>query len=203
MTLQRVKSVQREALGGVFSLGYLDLATCAFFHLDGNGSHHSLTGKLVETRLTMIEHIPLTVDFADATVRIAGNIGRGNGVTLGVNVTGTSVNDSTAIGPWTQGMVAVSIGQRIVGRGQPEFALFRKTTVDEHVLVLDLADAGSLEETEYTRLLESGYHVADHLRTRLDSCHCGGIKLGTVRLTEAPVTIDASVIVHKYCRVKT
>ena len=114
VALQRVQTLGAETLGGVFTLADEDLSTRTFLYLYLDRSHHSLTGILVGACLTMIEHPPLSVDLADAAVGIAVYCGRSDGVALLVDITCASVDDGTAIGPRTQWVVAIGIGQRVV-----------------------------------------------------------------------------------------
>ena len=75
VALEGIQTLQCETLRGVFTLGDLHLSAGTFLHLHRDGSHHGLTGKLVETALAVIEHIPLTVDLADRAVGVAAHVG--------------------------------------------------------------------------------------------------------------------------------
>jgi hypothetical protein len=80
MTLEGIEAIEREALAVVLALGDFDLAALAFFNLHVDGSDHGLTGVLVGAGLTMVEHIPLSVNLADRAVGVAVGRGRGNHV---------------------------------------------------------------------------------------------------------------------------
>ena len=101
MTLEGIEAVEGKTLGIVFSLADFHLAASPFFHLDGDGSHHCLTGIFVGTSLTVVEDIPLAVDFTNRAVGIAVGNSRGNDITLLVFLAGTTVDDGAAIGPGT------------------------------------------------------------------------------------------------------
>ena len=70
MTFEGVEAVQGKTLTIVFSLANLHLASFAFFNFHLNGGHHGLTGIFIRARLTMIEHIPLTINLADRAVGV-------------------------------------------------------------------------------------------------------------------------------------
>ena len=96
MTLEGIEAVKRKALGVVFSLADFHLAASTFFHLDGDGSHHCLTGIFVGACLTVVEDVPLAVDFANRAVGIAVRNGRGNDVALLVFLASTTIDDGAA-----------------------------------------------------------------------------------------------------------
>ena len=127
----------------------------------------------------MIEHVPLAVDLTDRTVSVAVYGGRGNGVALFVDLASAPIDDGAAVGPGAERLVAVGVSQRVVRCRQSELSLFGEAAVDEYVLVLDLADAGGLEEAELVArlLLESGNHAIDRLRAGFHRCHCGRVEL--------------------------
>ena len=153
VAFQRIKAFKREAFGVVFAFADADLSTRAFLHRDLNRSHHSLTRELVESRLPVIENIPLTIDLADAAMRVTASIGRSDDASLLVGLACTAINNGAAIGPRAQWMVAICIGERVVGFGQRELTVGRPPTVDKHVFILDLSDGRCLEEAELARLV--------------------------------------------------
>ena len=114
MAFQGIETLEGKAFRVVLAFRDLHLATSTFLYLYLDGSHHSLTGILVGTRLTMIEHIPLTIDLADRAVGVTIGHSRGDHLALFVLLAGTSVDDSAAISPWTKGLVAIGIGQIVV-----------------------------------------------------------------------------------------
>ena len=130
----------------------------------------------------MIEDIPLVVDLTDASVGVATDYTRGDGVAHFVNFTPTSVNDSTAIRPRSQGLVAVGVGEGIVGSGQSELSVFSESAIYKYIFILNLADARCFEEAEVVAwlLLESRYHTIDNLRAWLNGTHRGGIDFGSI-----------------------
>ena len=95
------ESAGLESLRGVFGFADFHLSVWTFGHLHVDGSHHGLATVFVDTRLTVIEHIPLSVNLADAAVGVARGIGRGDGVAVGILLAGSSVDDGSTVGERT------------------------------------------------------------------------------------------------------
>ena len=86
-------------------------------------------------------------------MRISTGHGRSYHIAFFIILARTGIDDCSAIGPGTQRMLAVGIGQRIVACiGQTIFTLSGSTAIDKHILILNLADGGCLKEAEYTFL---------------------------------------------------
>ena len=94
-------------------------------------------------------------------------------------------------------MVAVGIGQGVVGVGHSEFTVACPAAVDEHILILDFAHGRSFVETEGVVLLITGDKVLDALAAGLQRGHGLGVQLGAPRLSETPVGIGTAVVVDK------
>ena len=202
MTFQRVETIKCKAFGRVFALRNLYLAACSLLNTHFDRRHHGLTCELVKTALSVVEHIPLAVDFANAAVGVARRGGRGDDITLLVLLPCTTVDDSTAVSPWTQRLVAVGVGKRVVRGRQSEFTVFGEAAVDEHVLVLDFADGRSLEETELALLVPSRNHVLHNLRTRFHGGHRRRVQFRSEGILKTPVAIYPTVVVHEHGRVE-
>ena len=150
----------------------------------------------------MVEDIPLTIDLTDRAVGIAIRRGRGDGVALLVLLAGTTVDDGAAIGPRAKGIVAIGIGQRVVGCWHAKLTVLGETAIDKDVLILDFADAGGLEEAEHALLVATADHILHHLGARLYGSHRGGVELSGIRAFKAPVAIHATIVVNEYGRIK-
>ena len=199
---KRVEAFESETFGGVYALTDGDLSAQSFYYFNVDGSHHCLTCELVESCLSVIEHIPLAVDLTDAAVGVAVGGSSRDCVALLVDVASAAVDDGSAIGPRSQRMIAVRIGKRVVRHRKTELAVLREAAVDEDILILDLADGGRLEEAKVTFLITARHHILDHLRAGFHRRHRGRIKLGGIRPLESPVAIDAPVVVNKHGRVE-
>ena len=95
-------------------------------------------------------------------------------------------------------MVAVGIGQRVVGVGQSELSGLGPAAVDEHVFILYFADRRGFEEAEVALLVFRRHHILHHFRAGLHGGHRCGVQFGGVGALEAPVAVDASVVVNKH-----
>ena len=127
-------------------------------------------------------------------MRIAVGGSRSNHIALFILLATTSVDDGTTIGPRAQRGVAVTIGQRIVRRGQPKLALLSEAAIDKDVLILDLTNARCLEELEASLLVTTTDHVFDNLRARLDGSHRLWVELSGIRALKAPIAIYATIV---------
>jgi len=136
---------------------------------------------------------------------VAVSHSRGDGISLLVDVSGTSVNDGSAVCPGTQRVVAIAIGQRVVCRGQSELTVLCKTAIDKNVFVFNLTDRRSLEEAEVACiwLLETRNHSVHHLSARLYGTHRGRVDFSSVRVPESPIAINLTVIIYENCGVET
>ena len=141
MTLQRIESVECEAFRVILALAYLNLAALTFLHLNLDRCNHSLTCVLIGACLAMIEHIPLAVDLTDRTVGVSIHYSRCDGIALLIDLATTCINNGSAISPRTQRIVAITVGQGIVGCGQTKLAVLGESAIDKHVLILNLTNA--------------------------------------------------------------
>ena len=141
MTLQRIESVECEAFRVVLALAYLNLAALTFLHLNLDRCNHSLTCVLVGACLAMIEHIPLAVDLADRAMGVAIHYSRCDGIAFLINLATTCIDYGSAIGPRAQRIVAIAIGQSVVGCGQTKLAILGESAIDKHILILDFTNA--------------------------------------------------------------
>ena len=133
---------------------------------------------------------------------VAARGGRIDGIAGVVHVAPAGVDDRAAVGPGTQRRIAPGVGEGVVGLAEAEVAVGRPAAVDEDVFVLDLADRRGFEEAEDALLVEVGDHVRDDLGALLDGAHRLGVELGAERLLEAPVAVDAAVVVDEGRRVE-
>ena len=88
----------------------------------------------------MVEHIPLSVDLADAAMGVATGIGRSDDAPLFVGLSCPTVDNRTPVGPWPSWLITIGIGQCVVGFGERELTVGCPPTIDKHVLILDLSD---------------------------------------------------------------
>ena len=197
MPLQRVQAVQFETLGGVFGFADFHLAVGALGHLHLHRSHHCLTVEAAQARLAVVEDVPLPVYLAEAAVGVAARRGRVDGLAVIVHVASAGVDHGAAVGPGTQRVVAPGPGQGVVRLGQTEVAVRRPAAVHEDVFVLHLADRRGLEEAELALLTQAGNHIPDGLRALFDRAHRLRVELGAEGALEAPVAVDASVVVDE------
>ena len=129
---------------------------------------------------------------------VAVGRGRGDDIALLILLTSTTIDDGAAIGPGAQGRIAVGIGEGVVGGGQSELAILGEAAIYKYVFILDLTDAGGLEELETALLVASGDHILDDLGAGFDGGHRLGVELSSVGTLEPPVAIDTSVVVDKH-----
>ena len=138
VTFQRIESVESKTFGSVFALRYLNLAALTLLHSYGDGGYHSLTGILVSSRLPMVEHIPLTVYLTDTAVSVAVNSGRCKYVVMLIGLTGTGIDNGSAICERSQRIVTVGVCQCIVRYRKTEFTVLGETAVYKYILILYL-----------------------------------------------------------------
>ena len=195
--LPRVEAAQLEPLGGVFRFGDLHLAVRPFRDFYFHRCHHRLAVEAAQAGLAVVEDVPLPADLAEAAVRVAARGGGHDGVAFSIPDAGAGVNEGASVGPGAEGMVAPGPGQVAVGGRQAEFAFGGYAAVDEDVFVLDFSDRGGLEEAEHAVLLAAGHHVLDGLGAFLHRTHRLRVQLRAPGLLEAPVAIDAAVVVDE------
>ena len=114
--------------------------------------HHSLTGIAEATWWTVIEHVPLAVDFLQRTVGVMAGIGGDELRAVLVEHHATRVDQHATRAPRTQRRVAVGIAQGGIGVAQ-SVLLAAVATEHHHVLVAHLANRRSLKEVEVQRVL--------------------------------------------------
>ena len=136
---------------------------------------------------------------------VAVSYSRGDGISLLVDVSGTSVNDGSTVCPRPQRVVAIAIGQRVVCCAQSELTVLCKTAIDKYVFVFNLTDRRSLEEAEVACiwLLKTRNHSIHHLSAWLYGTHRGRVDFCSVRVPESPIAINLTVIIYENCGVKT
>ncbi len=196
--LQRVEAVGVESLRRIFSLRDDDLASGLRVYADLNRGHHGLARKLVGAGLSVEKDPPFTVDFSDASMGIAVGRGRGNGFSFGVDVASAGVDYGASVGEGSERIVAVGIGEGVVGARQTKLPVGRPATEDEDVLAIDFPHRGCFIEPERPLLLESADDVGDNLRARFDRGHRLWVEFGGHGVAESPVAVDAAVVVDKY-----
>ena len=135
----RIKALGEETFGSKFGFGDSHITIFPRYNLHSDGSHHGLSSVFVGACLTMIEDVPLVANLTDAAMRVAEGCCGGNGGAIGTMFLSTTIDDSASVGPRTKRTVAIAIGQRVVATGQTIFSIIGHTTINEDVLVLDLA----------------------------------------------------------------
>ena len=139
---------------GVVGRNLHHAALCYGFLVPRNlhGSNHCLTGKSKAAWRTVVEHIPLAVDFLYRTVGVMSGIGGDEFRTVLVQHHTARIHQHTTSAPRAEGAVAEGIAQGRVGIAQSVFlaAIARE---HHHVFVANLTNRRSLEEVEVQRVL--------------------------------------------------
>ena len=161
-----------------------------------------MPGKLVGANLTVVEDVPLPTDFQDATVCVATGGCCGPDSAVGLLLTASGIDDGATVHERTQRLVAVGIGQGVVGVFQTKFARFRPTAVHKHILILDFSHGRRLEKAEVTLLLTAGNHILYRLGTGKQTGHGRRIHFSSIGGLKTPVSIHLAIIVHKHGGVK-
>ena len=117
-----------------------------------HGGYHGLTGIAETTGGTMVEDVPLTVDFLQRTVGIVPPVGGSESTAVLVEDYAAAIYEHTARTPGTQGRVTVGIAEGGVGAAQAIVGT-GVAGEDHDVLVADLTDGRGLEEVELTGIL--------------------------------------------------
>ena len=137
-------------VGGDANLSALGHGLLVPLNLDGR--HHCLTSVGIAARWTMVEDIPLAVDFLQRAVGVMGRIRGHNLRTILIEHHATAIDKNATGTPGAEGRIAVSITQRAVGVSEA-ILLAAVAGEDHHILVADLTNAGGLEEVEVQRVL--------------------------------------------------
>ena len=117
-----------------------------------DGGYHCLTRKTESARRTMIEDIPLAVDFLYRAMGVVPRIHAHKMCAVLVGDDAARIYQYTTRTPRTKGRVAIGIAQGRIGGA---LSVFRTAISREHhhILVAHLADAGCLKEIEVSGVL--------------------------------------------------
>ena len=72
---------------------------------------------------------------------VAIHYSRCDGIALLIYLATTCIDYGSAIGPRSQRIVAIAIGQSVVGCGQTKLAVLGESAIDKHILILDFTNA--------------------------------------------------------------
>ena len=117
-----------------------------------DGSHHSLACIAKTAGRTVVENIPLAVDFLQRTVGVMGCIGSGEPCAVCVGHHATRVYQYTTRTPGTERRIAKGIAQGRIG-GTQSIIGAAVTREHHHILVAHLSDGRGLEEVEVAGIL--------------------------------------------------
>ena len=119
---------------------------------DFHGSHHGLARIAEAARRTVIEHVPLAVDFLQRAVGVVTGVGGDELRAVLVVHHAARVDQHATRAPRAEGRVAEGIAQGRVGGS--EAVLLTAVAAEHHdIFVAHLADARCLEEVEVERVL--------------------------------------------------
>ena len=209
MELERIKSLGLEAHGIDLCLGNRDLPARPFVDRHIHTAHHRLAREFVQAGLSMVEHVPLPVDLAEAAVRVSARRRRDARLSVRPLLASAQVDQRTAVCEGSERAVRVSIGERAILRFKAEFAFRRVSSVYEHVLALNLAHGRPLEVAVYPFLAPRGDDVPVNFRAGLERTHGGGVEFSRRHAVAAephipsPVDIRPSVVVDERREMKS